>query len=85
MATNSQSALPGQSKIPAQSYRGVRRLCEDGAWLLAAWLRAEPRLVAILPEMMALPPNLLVAGSTAGDLYLAHLRECRQCNPAGHA
>jgi len=53
--------------------------------LLAAWLRAEPRLMAILPEMMSLPPHLLVAGSSAGDLYLAHLRACSECNPAGQA
>ena len=71
--------------MPAQHYGAVRRLCNDGAMLLAAWLRAEPRLMAILPEMMSLPPNLLVAGSTAGDMYLAHLRECQKCNPAGLA
>lgn len=55
-------------------------LCQRGSQLFAAWLKAEPRLIAILPEILGLPAQLLVAGSAAGDLYLTHIRECAECS-----
>lgn len=60
-------------------------LCTQGAVLLADWLRAEPRLYSILPEMMTMPAHILTAASNAGDLYLAHLRDCTRCCTPAHA
>ena len=54
-------------------------LCQRGTSLLTEWLRAEPRLIALLPEVLELPTQLLVAASSEGEMYLAHVRECAKC------